>query len=122
MNLIEPILADAAAIAAIRRDIHAHPELCFEENRTADLVAKCLTDWGLPIHRGLGKTGVVGIVRNGTSSIRSTEWIVTMCGWLSAARSRASRSKRALRSGSAATWRGSVLMATWRSRRVSRAR
>jgi amidohydrolase len=68
MNLIEPILADAAAIATIRRDIHAHPELCFEENRTADLVARCLTDWGIPIHRGLGKTGVVGIVRNGTGS------------------------------------------------------
>ena len=68
MNLIEPILADAATIAAIRRDIHAHPELCFEEERTADVVARALTDWGIPIHRGLGKTGVVGIVRNGTSA------------------------------------------------------
>jgi hippurate hydrolase len=67
MNLLEPILADAAAIASIRRDIHAHPELCFEENRTADLVAKCLADWGLPFHRGLGRTGVVGIVKNGSS-------------------------------------------------------
>jgi amidohydrolase len=68
MNLIEPILADVAAITAIRRDIHAHPELCFQENRTADVIAKALTDWGIPIHRGLGKTGVVGIVKNGTSS------------------------------------------------------
>ncbi len=68
MNLIEPILADVAAIAAIRRDIHAHPELCFQENRTADVIAKALTDWGIPIHRGLGKTGVVGIVKNGSSS------------------------------------------------------
>ncbi|MFN5163804.1 MAG: M20/M25/M40 family metallo-hydrolase, partial [Pseudomonadota bacterium] len=68
MNLIEPILADAATIAAIRRDIHAHPELCFEEVRTADVVAKALADWGIPVHRGLGRTGVVGIVRNGTSS------------------------------------------------------
>ena len=68
MNLIEPILADTAAITAIRRDIHAHPELCFQENRTADVIAKALTDWGIPIHRGLGKTGVVGIVKNGTSS------------------------------------------------------
>ncbi len=67
MNLIEPILADAAAVTAIRRDIHAHPELCFQEERTADLIAKTLTDWGIPIHRGLGKTGVVGILKNGTS-------------------------------------------------------
>jgi amidohydrolase len=67
MRLIESILADAAAIAAVRRDIHAHPELCFEEQRTADVIAKQLTDWGIPIHRGLGKTGVVGIVKNGTS-------------------------------------------------------
>ncbi len=67
MQIIEPILADAAAITAIRRDIHAHPELCFEEVRTADVIAKALTDWGIPVHRGLGKTGVVGIVRNGTS-------------------------------------------------------
>ena len=68
MQLIESILADAAAITAIRRDIHAHPELCFEEVRTADVIAKALTDWGIPIHRGLGKTGVVGIVKNGTSN------------------------------------------------------
>ena len=68
MQLIESILADAAAIATIRRDIHAHPELCFEEVRTADVIAKALTDWGIPIHRGLGKTGVVGIVKNGTSN------------------------------------------------------
>ena len=68
MQLIESILADAAAITAIRRDIHAHPELCFEEVRTADVIAKALTEWGIPIHRGLGKTGVVGIVKNGTSN------------------------------------------------------
>ena len=67
MQLIESILADAASITAIRRDIHAHPELCFHEERTADVIAKALTDWGIPIHRGLGKTGVVGIVKNGTS-------------------------------------------------------
>ena len=63
MNLIEPILAQAASIAQLRRDIHAHPELCFEEVRTADLVAAKLTEWGIPVHRGLGTTGVVGIVR-----------------------------------------------------------
>ena len=68
MQLIESILADAASITTIRRDIHAHPELCFQEERTADVIAKALTDWGIPIHRGLGKTGVVGIVKNGSSS------------------------------------------------------
>jgi hippurate hydrolase len=60
-------LADASSIAAVRRDIHAHPELCFEEVRTSDLVAKALTDWGIPIQRGLGKTGVVGIIKGGSS-------------------------------------------------------
>ncbi len=68
MNLIEPILADAAAITALRREIHAHPELCFQEVRTADLIAKALTDWGIPIHRGMGTTGVVGIIKNGSSN------------------------------------------------------
>ena len=68
MQLIESILADAELIRGVRRDIHAHPELGFQETRTADLIAKQLTDWGIPIHRGLGKTGVVGILRNGTSS------------------------------------------------------
>ncbi|MBA4343627.1 MAG: amidohydrolase [Methylibium sp.] len=67
MKLIDSILADASSIATLRRDIHAHPELCFQEERTSDLIAKALTDWGIPVHRGLGKTGVVGIVKNGTS-------------------------------------------------------
>jgi amidohydrolase len=67
MKLIDSILADAAAVTAIRRDIHAHPELCFEEVRTADVIAQTLTDWGIPVHRGLGTTGVVGIVKNGSS-------------------------------------------------------
>lgn len=67
MNILDSLVTQAGAIAAIRRDIHAHPELCFQEVRTAELVAQKLTEWGIPIHRGLGKTGVVGIVRNGSS-------------------------------------------------------
>src|SRR6476620_2695205 len=67
MNILDSVVTQAASIAAVRRDIHAHPELCFEENRTADVIAAKLTEWGIPIHRGLGKTGVVGIVKNGTS-------------------------------------------------------
>jgi len=68
MKPIESILADSAGIAALRRDIHAHPELCFQEQRTSDLIAKALTDWGIEVHRGMGTTGVVGIVKGGTSS------------------------------------------------------
>ena len=68
MKLIPELVAAAPAIGAIRRDIHAHPELCFEEKRTADVVAAQLTQWGIPIHRGMGTTGVVGIVKAGTSS------------------------------------------------------
>ena len=52
-------------LSAIRRDIHAHPELGLEEYRTADLVAQKLTEWGIEVHRGVGKTGVVGVLRNG---------------------------------------------------------
>ena len=67
MKLIDPIVAFQAEIQAIRRDIHAHPELCFEEKRTADVVAEKLTEWDIPIVRGLGVTGVVGIIKNGSS-------------------------------------------------------
>jgi hippurate hydrolase len=67
MRLVEPILAQQAALETIRRDIHAHPELCYEEQRTSDVVASRLTDWGIPVVRGLGVTGVVGIIKNGTS-------------------------------------------------------
>ena len=67
MNILDSIVTQAASIKALRRDIHAHPELCFEEQRTADLVAERLTEWGIPVHRGLGTTGVVGIVKGGSS-------------------------------------------------------
>jgi amidohydrolase len=67
MRLVEPLLAFQSELEAIRRDIHAHPELSYEEHRTADVVAARLTEWGIPVVRGLGVTGVVGIVKNGTS-------------------------------------------------------
>jgi len=67
MKVIEDILAQAQSLAAVRRDIHAHPELCFQEQRTADVVAQQLTAWGIPIHRGMGTTGVVGIIKGGDS-------------------------------------------------------
>ncbi|NQV22115.1 MAG: amidohydrolase [Rhodospirillales bacterium] len=52
----------------IRRDIHRHPEVAFDEFRTSDIVAKQLGDWGIEVHRGLARTGVVGTLRAGTSN------------------------------------------------------
>ncbi len=52
-------------LTAIRRDIHAHPELGLEEYRTADIVARKLEEWGIEVHRGVGVTGVVGVLRSG---------------------------------------------------------
>ena len=63
MNLLEDVLATAPEITRIRRDIHAHPELCFEEHRTADVVAERLQAWGIEVHRGLAGTGVIGVIR-----------------------------------------------------------
>ena len=59
-----PFLAE---LTTQRRDIHAHPELAFNENRTADLVAAELERYGLEVHRGMAKTGVVGVLRASTS-------------------------------------------------------
>jgi hippurate hydrolase len=51
----------------LRRDIHRHPELAFEEHRTSELVATKLESWGYAVHRGLGGTGVVGVLKRGHS-------------------------------------------------------
>ncbi|MDR0672479.1 MAG: amidohydrolase [Zoogloeaceae bacterium] len=51
-----------AELAALRRDLHAHPELAFQETRTADIVARELARYKLEVHRGLAKTGVVGVL------------------------------------------------------------
>jgi amidohydrolase len=50
-----------------RRDLHAHPELGFQENRTSELVASQLESFGIEVHRGIGRTGVVGVLKNGAS-------------------------------------------------------
>lgn len=64
MKIPDSISAIVGPIRAIRRDIHAHPELKFEEKRTAEVVASALQSFGIDeIHTGLGKTGVVGILR-----------------------------------------------------------
>lgn len=53
-------------LVTIRRDLHAHPELAFNESRTADVVARELTRYGLEVHRGIAGTGIVGILRKGS--------------------------------------------------------
>ncbi|EJL88922.1 amidohydrolase [Herbaspirillum sp. CF444] len=68
MDLIKELEASQAEFSRIRRDLHAHPELRYEEHRTSDLVASTLQGWGIPVHRGLGGTGVVGVIRAGTGS------------------------------------------------------
>jgi hippurate hydrolase len=67
MPILNRIAALHEQMTAWRRDIHAHPELGFEENRTSDMVAAKLAESGIDVHRGIGKTGVVGVLRAGTS-------------------------------------------------------
>lgn len=68
MPLINEIAAMADEIQAWRRDIHAHPELGFQENRTAEFVAEKLEEFGIQVHRGIGKTGVVGVLKVGNET------------------------------------------------------
>ena len=62
MTPVERIRAYHGELTAVRRDIHAHPELAFTESRTSELVAARLAGWGIEVHRGLAKTGVVGVI------------------------------------------------------------
>ena len=68
--LREALTARVGEFIQLRRDIHRHPELAFEEHRTAELVANKLEAWGYEVHRGLGGTGVVGTLTRGTSTRR----------------------------------------------------
>src|SRR5688572_816868 len=68
MNIVDSFAAHASRFVDIRRDIHAHPELGFEEHRTSEKVAKLLTEWGIEVHRGIAGTGLVGVLRQGTST------------------------------------------------------
>ena len=63
MTALDRILGYADELTAIRQDIHAHPELGFEEVRTSGIVADKLASWGVEVHRGIGKTGIVGIIQ-----------------------------------------------------------
>jgi len=62
-NPVEHIRAFHRELIDIRQDIHAHPELGFDEQRTSNLVAAKLESWGIEVHRGLAKTGLVGVVK-----------------------------------------------------------
>ncbi len=65
MSNLARIAEYASEMAAWRHDIHAHPELGFDEKRTSDLVAERLKQFGCEVHRGIGRTGVVGVLRGG---------------------------------------------------------
>src|SRR5690606_32785049 len=69
--MTDPIEADIPFLTELRRDLHAHPELGFEEVRTSGIVARLLEEAGATVHRGLGGTGVVGTLQvgNGTRTI-----------------------------------------------------
>jgi amidohydrolase len=70
MPILDRIAALQEQMTAWRRDIHAHPELGFEEHRTASVVASKLEEFGIEVHRGVGRTGVVGVLRAGSSGRR----------------------------------------------------
>jgi len=65
MKPIDAIRVFHDELTAIRRDFHAHPEIGMEETRTAGIVAEKLRSWGIEVHERVGRTGVVGIIRNG---------------------------------------------------------
>ncbi len=70
MIALEAIRSYQDELTEIRRDFHAHPELGLEEVRTADIVARKLEEWGIEVHRGVGVTGVVGVIRKGSGTTR----------------------------------------------------
>jgi hippurate hydrolase len=70
MPNIDRIEGFADELTAIRRDLHAHPEIGFEEVRTSGIVAEKLAQWGIEVHRGLGGTGVIGVLKGKGSGSR----------------------------------------------------
>ncbi|MBY0334492.1 MAG: amidohydrolase [Acetobacteraceae bacterium] len=68
MSPLDAIRRQQAELTGFRRDLHAHPELGMAEHRTAEKVAAALEGLGIEVHRGVGGTGVVGVLRNGTGN------------------------------------------------------
>ena len=75
MKIPPQIVAQQPELMAIRRDIHANPETAFEELRTSNLVAAKLESWGIEVHKGLAKTGIVGKLAGGRNLGRSARAI-----------------------------------------------
>jgi amidohydrolase len=71
MPTLPRIAEYADELTAIRRDFHANPEIGFEETRTAGIVAEMLKSWGIEVHTGIGKTGVVGVLQGKGGSERA---------------------------------------------------
>lgn len=67
MKLIDSIVQFRTELQQIRRELHAHPELNYEERMTSDTIARNLAQWNIPVLRGMGVTGVVGMIKNGNS-------------------------------------------------------
>ena len=70
MKLIPEIVAIRDELTAIRHDLHAHPEIGFKETRTSGVVAAALARWGCEVHRNIGGTGVVGVIRGDAAGRR----------------------------------------------------
>src|SRR5262245_8643104 len=70
-NPVDSIRTYHSELTEFRRDLHAHPELAFQETRTADQVAQRLAHFGIDIHRGLARTGIVGVIPGRKPTARS---------------------------------------------------
>ena len=68
MHLVKQIEDMELQLSEWRQDLHAHPELGFEEHRTSDFVASKLEEFGVEVHREIGKTGIVGVLRQGNET------------------------------------------------------
>src|SRR3546814_17969626 len=68
MPIVNRIAEFADEMTAWRRDLHAHPELGFQEHRTSDVVAAKLQEWGIEVHRGIAGTGLVGVLKVGSGA------------------------------------------------------
>lgn len=75
-TIAEPVADLLPELVALRRDLHAHPELAYQEHRTAGIVAQSLRALGLTVHEGIGGTGVVGTLRRG----QGTRSVGLRCG------------------------------------------